>query len=331
MTEARSCFVLAYVDDLLIIGEEQIVNKLFKEIQRHLLLRPTGTLSPGNAVAFLGRTITNRGGDYEISLADDYTTTLLTEANLQDSKPAPAPGTSSLKTATAGHEQALSAEEYAQYRRAVGKLQWMTYTRPDISHAAKELARALLQPTAADQQKLKHLPRYIKGTKHYKQIIRPTVKLPAQAIPDLNVFVDSDWAGCPKTRRSTTGFVIALFGTTANYGSRTQATTALSSAEAELYDINTGAAEALHIRSLLMELLNINKINMKIHTDSSCGKNMATRIGSPRKAKHIEPKHLLIQQLISHGYVRRIKIHTNDSPADIVKKAGLGIRHFNFH
>ena len=103
---------------------------------------------------------------------------------LQDSKPAPAPGTSALKTATADQEQALSTEERAQYRRAVGKLQWMTYTRPDISYATKELAGALQQPTTADQQKLNHLLRYIKGTKHYKQIIRPTVKLPARAIPD---------------------------------------------------------------------------------------------------------------------------------------------------
>eukprot|EP00435_Cladocopium_sp_Y103_P061916 s2039_g23.t1 len=64
----------------------------------------------------------------------------------------------------------------------------MTYTRPDISYATKELARALQQPTTADQQKLKHLLRYIKGTKDYKQIIRPTVKLPAKAIPDINVY-----------------------------------------------------------------------------------------------------------------------------------------------
>ena len=48
MTEARNCFVLAYVDDLLFLGEEQIVNKLFKEIQQHLLLRTTGALSPGS-------------------------------------------------------------------------------------------------------------------------------------------------------------------------------------------------------------------------------------------------------------------------------------------
>ena len=40
----------------------------------------------------------------------------------------------------------------------LGKLQWMTYTRPDTGFATKELARALTQPTTADQQELKHLP-----------------------------------------------------------------------------------------------------------------------------------------------------------------------------
>ena len=199
-----------------------------------------------------------------------------------------------MKTATADQEQLLSAEEHAQYRRAVGKLQRMTYTRPDISYATKELARALQQPTTADQQKLKHLLRYIKGTKHYKQIIRPTMKFPAKAIPDR---------------------------TTVNYGSRTQATIAFSGlcTTAELYAINTGATEALYIRSLLMELLNINKVNIKIHTDSSSGKGMATRIGSSRKAKHFD-SNTFIQQLISHDFVRPIKIHTNDNPADILTK-----------
>ena len=94
----------------------------------------------------------------------------------------------------------------------------------------------------------------------------------------------------------------------------------MSSAEAELYAINTGATEALHLRNLLIELLNVSKVNTKIHTDSSSGKSMATRIGSSRKAKHIDLKHLFIQQLIQHDYVRLIKIHTNDNPADIFTK-----------
>ena len=47
---------------------------------------------------------------------------------------------------------------------------------------------------------------------------------------------------------------------------------------------------------------------------------MATRIGSSRKAKHIELKHLFIQKLIPNDIVRPIKIHTNDKPADILTK-----------
>ena len=65
-------------------------------------------------------------------------------------------------------------------------------------------------------------------------------------------------------------------GTTASYGSRSQETVALSSAEVELYAINTGATEALYLRNLLMELLRVKHVNIKIHTDSSSGKSMAT-------------------------------------------------------
>ena len=228
--------------------------------------------------------------------------------------PAPAPGNNTLK-ATSEMEQELNKEEHAAYRRMVGKLQWMTYTRPDIGFATKELARALTQPTTADQQKLKHLLRYIKGTQHYKQYVRPTTKTPtAEAVPDIQVFVDSDWAGCATTRKSTTGFLIKVFGATIHYGSRTQATIALSSAEAELYAINTGATEALHISNFLKEALNMKKINIRIHTDSSSGKSMATRIGSSKKAKHIELKHLFIQQLVAHDLVRIVKINTDQQP-----------------
>ena len=242
MTATRDCYILVYVDGLLLLGQQQTVHNIFNQIQQHLLLRPTGTLHFGNAVSFLGRNITNRGDHFEISLSNDCIDKLPADNNMSTCNPAAAPGIASLKsTATAEHEQPLSTDEHAAFRKAVGKLQWMTYTRSDISYATKELARSLTAPTTADQQKLKHLLRYLQGTKQHKQIIRPTMKIPASATPDLNVYVDSDWAGCSATRRSTTGFVITLLGTTINYGSRTQATIALSSAEAELYAINTGA------------------------------------------------------------------------------------------
>ena len=318
-TPQGDAYILCYVDDLLFIGQQETVNKLFKSIQQHLLLRPTGELTVGNTISFLGRNICNKGDYYEISLPDSYTTQILEEASMLNCNPAPAPGNNTLK-ATSEMEQELK-EEHAAYRRMVSKLQWMTYRRPDIGFATKELARALTQPTAADQQKLKHLLRHIKGTQHYKQYVRPTTKTPtAEAVPDIQVFVDSDWAGCATTRKLTTGFLIKVFGATIHYGSRTQATIALSSAEAELYAINTGATEALHISNFLKEALNMKKINIRIYTDSSSGKSMATRIGASKKAKHIELKHLFIQQLVAHDLVRIVKINTINNPADIFTK-----------
>ena len=166
----------------------------------------------------------------------------------------------------------------------------MTYTRPDISYATKELARSLTQPTTLDQQKAKHFLTYMEGTQHYRFYVRPAVRT-MDTTPDLDVFVDSDWAGCATTRKSTSGFVIKFMGSTIHVGSRTQATIALSSAEAELYAINTGATESLYIKNILQEALNAKKVNIRIHTDSSIGKSMATSIGSSKKAKHIGPQH----------------------------------------
>jgi hypothetical protein len=47
---------------------------------------------------------------------------------------------------------------------------------------------------------------------------------------------------------------------------------------------------------------------------------MATRIGSSKKARHIELKHLFIQQLVQHDLVRIIKINTANNTADIFTK-----------
>ena len=124
-------------------------------------------------------------------------------------------------------------------QKICGKQQWMTYARPDISYATKELARSLTQLTTLCQ-KLKHLLWYIKGTEHYRFYVRPIVRT-IGATPDLNIFVHSDWAGRATTRKSTPGSVIKFMGSTIHFGSREQATIALSSAEAVRYAINTGA------------------------------------------------------------------------------------------
>ena len=184
-----------------------------------------------------------------------------------------------------------------------------------FSFATKELARSLQQPTYLDMKKTKHVLRYLQGTKDYKYTIHPTTIPGNKDAPTLDVYVDADWAGCTTTRKSTTGFTIKYIGSTIHFGSRTQAIVALSSAESEPYSIGTGAQEALHIETILT-----SKLQIQIHTGSTSGKSIATRIGSSKKAKHIDLKYLFIQQLVHNGILSVHKIGTLDNIADIFTK-----------
>ena len=83
----------------------------------------------------------------------------------------------------------------------------------------------LLTPDQNCARSLQQPLRYLKGTQHYKFVIQPTIRLANNdSTLDLDIVVDADWAGCPTTRRSTTGFVIRFLGATINFNSRTQAT-----------------------------------------------------------------------------------------------------------
>ena len=120
---------------------------------------------------------------------------------------------------------------------------WLSTTRPDITYATKELARGMANPTQEHLANLKHLLRYLLGTKDYALMLKPSTTLPKpdteQVSLELHTYCDSDWAGCKTTRRSTTGTVTQLLGCTVHHCSRTQATVALSSTESETYAIGT--------------------------------------------------------------------------------------------
>ncbi len=101
----------------------------------------------------------------------------------------------------------------------------------------------------------------------------------------LEIYCDSDWAGCRETRRSTSGFLIKLDDAPVIHFSRTQSTIALSSVEAELYAMSAGAIDGLSIVTVMSETNPEVKVELKIFTDSSAGRSMATRKGLGKKAK----------------------------------------------
>ena len=144
-------------------------------------------------------------------------------------------------------------------------MQWLAHTRPDISYGAKELARSLQAPTPPDNKKLEHMIRYLQGTRYMRHNLRPKVQTQDKRIPlNINTYTDANWASRQTTRKSTTEIVLYFFGAAVHYGSRTQATIALSSGESELYAIGTAAQESLYISNFIKEALEV-RTNIKTH------------------------------------------------------------------
>ena len=214
-----------------------------------------------------------------------YVTDMLKLYGMEHFKPSPTTGAS---TVSKVQPEPLNRNERKKYRAIVGKLLWPGLVRPDIAYANKELSRDLTSPTIESITKVKHLLRYIAGTKDYCQRRCPNVTIESSNCTlDLDCYVDSDWAGCRSARKSTSGTVVQILNSTVFFGSRTQGTIALSSGEAELYAIGQDTSEALYIRSLITEAQLAKSININIHTGSAAGKSMATRFGTSKKTKHV--------------------------------------------
>ncbi|XP_022880708.1 uncharacterized protein LOC111397976 [Olea europaea var. sylvestris] len=105
------------------------------------------------------------------------------------------------------------------YRSLVGALQYLTIMSPDIAHAVNSVSQFLHALTTDHFLAVKRILRYIKGTLYFGLIFRPSTT-PSTLI----AYSDTYWAGCPDTRRSTSGYSIYLGGNLVSWSAKKQST-----------------------------------------------------------------------------------------------------------
>jgi hypothetical protein len=138
--------------------------------------------------------------------------------------------------------------------------------------------------------------------------------------PGLDLFTDSDWAGCRRTRKFTTGGVVMRGPHCLKTWSVTQGPIALSSAEAEYYSMVDGVVKAIGIQSLSGEIgLEHLSGPIRLHTDSSSAKSFASRRGLGR-ARHIDTRCLWLQMAVADSKVLVSKIAGTRNPANLLTK-----------
>ena len=199
-------------------------------------------------------------------------------------------------------------------------------------------------PTVKAMSALKHLAAYLKNTMEYgimlykwgpgdvlmdhlSQFCQVDTESLNRSRSDfeLEVYSDSNWAGCNVTRKSTTSFMVFLCGNLIFSACRTQASVALSSCEAELLAGTAAVGDAIQMSNILRFLVgeekleNSARVTLTLHTDSSSAKAAWQRRGSGR-LKHIDTRMLWLQRMLRKQYMRLKKVPTTYNPSDLNTK-----------
>ena len=114
-----------------------------------------------------------------------------------------------------------------EYRCLVGKLNFLTPTRPDLAFTVQALSQYMQNPTITHFQALQHTLHYVASTAGQGILLNGSAQL------TLHAYSDSDWGSCLDTRKSVTGYIILLGSSPVSWKSKKQVTVSKSSTEAE--------------------------------------------------------------------------------------------------
>ena len=137
-------------------------------------------------------------------------------------------------------------------------------------------------------------------------------------------YMDSDWAGCPDTRRSTSGFVLMLNSAALSWKSKRQSIVALSTAEAE-YVVGTSLVqEIIYLRKLLDNLGFPQMSPTVIYADNeTCIAWSEGSIGGSERAKHLDLRVHFLHEAVRAGHVVLRKIDTKLNCSDLLTKPSI--------
>ena len=184
------------------------------------------------------------------------------------------------------NDKDLPASEVTDFRGKSARSNYLSSDRPDIQFAAQGICRFMSKPTKLGTVNLQRMCRYLNGKR------RLVFEYPFQSADRVECYSDTDWAGCVRTRKSTSGGCLMLGSHVLKTWSSTQPTVSLSSGEAEFYGVVKAAGLSLGLQSLLRDLG--HDIPVRVWTDSSAAIGICGRQGLG-KLRHIATHTLWVQ------------------------------------
>ncbi|XP_071704030.1 secreted RxLR effector protein 161-like [Rutidosis leptorrhynchoides] len=182
-----------------------------------------------------------------------------------------------------------------EFRSLAGALQYLTFTRPDISYAVQQIFLHMHDLKVCHMQALRRIIRYVRGT------ISHGLQLTKSSLSSLVSYTDADWGGCPDTGRSTSGYCVFLSNNLVSWSAKRQPTVSLSSAEAEYRGVANVVSESCWLRNILLELrFPISKATV-VFCDNVSAIFLSGNPVQHQRTKHIEMDIHFVREKVARG------------------------------
>jgi hypothetical protein len=244
-----------------------------------------------------------------------YILVLLTETGMVNCKPSPTP-------IEQNHRMLADSGDPVdkhQYQRLVGRLIYLSHTRPDIAYAVSIVSRYMHDPRSSHWDSALRILRYLKSCPGKGILFSNNGHLKVEG------YTDADWAGCLDDRKSTSGYCVFVGGNLVSWRSKKQSVVARSTAEAEFRSMASGLCELMWLRILLFELRLLDDGPLKLCCDNQAAINLVHNPVQHDRTKHVEIDRHFIKEKIDKGILQVSFVKSIDQVADVLTKGVNGV------
>jgi len=206
-----------------------------------------------------------------------------------------------------------------RYQRLVGKLIYLSHTRPDIAFAVSAVSQFMHAPRESHYDAVLRILRYLKSAPGKGLFFGIHNHIQVEG------YTDADWAGSATDRRSTSGYCTFVGGNLVTWRSKKQSVVSRSSAEAEFRAMSQGICELLWIKILLRDLNIMLPDSMRLYCDNKAAISIAHNPVQHDRTKHVEIDRHFIKEKLSSGVICTPFVKSSEQLADVFTK-GLGSR-----
>ena len=220
----------------------------------------------------------------------------------------------------------VSLVQIRQFQAMVGCLNYLEQgTRFDLAFPVAQLTRVMGAPNLSHVGFVKHVYRYLAGTRNLGITYDVPHSVVTQASLDgfnypLSTYVDASLGSEHTKGKSPTGVIVCHFGSPIMWTSHLQSVVALSTMESEMMATSTGTQLTLFARNVFAELGCVQHDPTKVWSDNLsnilCIKNQSS---TPR-SRHIDLRFHFISEQVSRGAVDILHIPGDSNPADLLTK-----------